>query len=289
MPGILQHPMFIHLEAIINADPQAVYDVLTDGQKFAAATGMPAQLSNREGETFTLFGGRIEGRQIELVPASASCRHGDSAPLTRRNGTPACTRSSASRSVASGTAPASSSTTPPCRRSGTTTSPPATPASTSSRWSATSPPWPGRRTGRRTVGAGSPPRAAPTASPSAGPGSCFLLHGVNGSDQQIIRFARSSSSTTMTGCPASGRGSLVHAAWQARTTRDQRPGSAAEADPSPVLAVIAECPQPKAGQGEAARSSGVTPGARAPPARSCDPCSLARCPWPTRSYCMNAA
>jgi hypothetical protein len=42
--------------------------VLTDGQKFAAATGMPAQLSDREGETFTLFGGRIEGRQIELVP-----------------------------------------------------------------------------------------------------------------------------------------------------------------------------------------------------------------------------
>jgi activator of HSP90 ATPase len=60
--------MLIHQEAIINADPQAVYDVLTDGQKFATATGMPAQLSDREGETFTLFDGRIEGRQIELVP-----------------------------------------------------------------------------------------------------------------------------------------------------------------------------------------------------------------------------
>jgi len=60
--------MLIHQEAIINADPQAVYDVLTDGQKFAAATGMPAQLSDREGETFTLFDGRVEGRQIELVP-----------------------------------------------------------------------------------------------------------------------------------------------------------------------------------------------------------------------------
>jgi predicted RNA polymerase sigma factor len=60
--------MLIHQESIINADPQAVYEVLTDGQKFAAATGMPAQLSDREGETFTLFGGRVEGRQIELVP-----------------------------------------------------------------------------------------------------------------------------------------------------------------------------------------------------------------------------
>ena len=60
--------MLIHQEAIIDADPQAVYDVLTDGQKFAALTGMPAQLTDREGETFSLFGGRIEGRQIELVP-----------------------------------------------------------------------------------------------------------------------------------------------------------------------------------------------------------------------------
>jgi activator of HSP90 ATPase len=42
--------------------------VLTDGQKFAAATGMPAQLSDREGEAFALFDGRVEGRQIELVP-----------------------------------------------------------------------------------------------------------------------------------------------------------------------------------------------------------------------------
>jgi hypothetical protein len=60
--------MLIHQEASINAAPRAVYDVLTDGQKFAAATGMPAQLSDREGEPFTLLGGRIEGRQIELVP-----------------------------------------------------------------------------------------------------------------------------------------------------------------------------------------------------------------------------
>ena len=29
---------------------------------------MPAQVSDREGEAFSLFGGRVEGRQIELVP-----------------------------------------------------------------------------------------------------------------------------------------------------------------------------------------------------------------------------
>ncbi|MGH3627376.1 MAG: SRPBCC domain-containing protein [Sciscionella sp.] len=60
--------MHIHQESIINATPQAVYEVLTDGQRFAAATGMPAQISDREGETSTLFDGRVEGRQIELVP-----------------------------------------------------------------------------------------------------------------------------------------------------------------------------------------------------------------------------
>ena len=61
--------MPIHQEGIITAAPAEVYDVLTDGDKFAAATGQPARLGDREGEEFTLFSGRVEGRQIELVPA----------------------------------------------------------------------------------------------------------------------------------------------------------------------------------------------------------------------------
>src|SRR5262249_28508407 len=32
------------------------------------ATGLPAGLGNLEGEAFTLFDGRVEGRQVELVP-----------------------------------------------------------------------------------------------------------------------------------------------------------------------------------------------------------------------------
>ena len=52
--------MLIHQESIIAAAPRAVYEVLTDGQKFAAATGMPAQLSDLVGEAFSLFGGRSE-------------------------------------------------------------------------------------------------------------------------------------------------------------------------------------------------------------------------------------
>ena len=47
--------------------PEQVYEVLTDGEKFAAATGQPARISDREGDEFTLFGGRVAGRQTELV------------------------------------------------------------------------------------------------------------------------------------------------------------------------------------------------------------------------------
>lgn len=60
--------MAIHQEGIIDAAPDQVYAVLTDGEKFGAATGMAAHIGLNEGDGFSLFGGRIEGRQIELVP-----------------------------------------------------------------------------------------------------------------------------------------------------------------------------------------------------------------------------
>jgi len=60
--------MSIHQEAVIAATPEEVYGVLTDGDRFAAATGMPARIGKHEGEEFSLFGGRVEGRLIELVP-----------------------------------------------------------------------------------------------------------------------------------------------------------------------------------------------------------------------------
>lgn len=62
--------MSIHQETIIDAAPERIYAVLTNGEQFAAATGLPAVLSDREGEAFSIFGGRIEGRQIELVQSA---------------------------------------------------------------------------------------------------------------------------------------------------------------------------------------------------------------------------
>lgn len=58
----------VHQEALIGAPPQQVFELLTSGSVFGAATGQPADITDREGEPFSLFSGRVEGRQIELVP-----------------------------------------------------------------------------------------------------------------------------------------------------------------------------------------------------------------------------
>lgn len=60
--------MSIHQETLIAAPPQQVFELLTSGSLFSAATGQPAVITDREGDAFSLFGGRVEGRQIELVP-----------------------------------------------------------------------------------------------------------------------------------------------------------------------------------------------------------------------------
>ena len=60
--------MSIHQEVTFPASPERVYEVLTNAAKFAAATGRPAKIGDDEGATFSIFGGYIEGRQIELMP-----------------------------------------------------------------------------------------------------------------------------------------------------------------------------------------------------------------------------
>jgi activator of HSP90 ATPase len=68
----------IHQEVIFKAVPKRVYEALTDQKQFAkvvqlSAAGMslgnaPTEISAEAGGAFSLFGGYITGRQIELVP-----------------------------------------------------------------------------------------------------------------------------------------------------------------------------------------------------------------------------
>ena len=75
--------MSIHQEALIDATPMEVYAYLTEGERFAAATGMAARLEPWAGSAFSLFDGRVEGRLIELVPGKQvvqAWRFGDAHP-----------------------------------------------------------------------------------------------------------------------------------------------------------------------------------------------------------------
>lgn len=60
--------MAIHQEISFEAAPERIYRLLTDGGEFAAATEKPSEIEAGEGGKFSIFGGYIEGRQIELVP-----------------------------------------------------------------------------------------------------------------------------------------------------------------------------------------------------------------------------
>jgi activator of HSP90 ATPase len=60
--------MPIHQEVSIEATPERVYQLLTDSAEFAAATERPAEIEATKGGAFSVFGGNIQGRMIELVP-----------------------------------------------------------------------------------------------------------------------------------------------------------------------------------------------------------------------------
>lgn len=71
----------IHQEIVFRASPKRVYETLTDTKQFnrvtmlstAMKSGMPpgttpTQISRELGGTFSLFGGHIVGRHLDLVP-----------------------------------------------------------------------------------------------------------------------------------------------------------------------------------------------------------------------------
>ncbi|MBM3517093.1 MAG: hypothetical protein FJX56_04250 [Alphaproteobacteria bacterium] len=59
----------IHQEVVIKASPKRVYDALINAQQFSAVTGgAPAEIEREARGAFSFFGGRIVGRNLELVP-----------------------------------------------------------------------------------------------------------------------------------------------------------------------------------------------------------------------------
>jgi activator of HSP90 ATPase len=58
----------LHQEIDLKAEPHRIYEILLDSKQFAAFTGRAAEIDPGPGGAFKMFGGLIEGRNIELVP-----------------------------------------------------------------------------------------------------------------------------------------------------------------------------------------------------------------------------
>jgi activator of HSP90 ATPase len=58
----------LHQQVDLKATPQRIYQALLSSKDFAAFTGAPAQIDPKPGGAFSLFGGAVVGRNIELVP-----------------------------------------------------------------------------------------------------------------------------------------------------------------------------------------------------------------------------
>jgi activator of HSP90 ATPase len=67
--GISRTAESIHQVATFQTTPARVYDALIIPEQFAKVTGRTAQIGRDPGGAFSLFGGLIGGRHVELVPA----------------------------------------------------------------------------------------------------------------------------------------------------------------------------------------------------------------------------
>src|SRR4029077_12164098 len=73
-PGISRNCECIHQEVVIKASRARVYQALTDAKQFSKVTefsmpGVTTVISPEVGGAFSLFGGYISGRHIEMVPS----------------------------------------------------------------------------------------------------------------------------------------------------------------------------------------------------------------------------
>jgi activator of HSP90 ATPase len=58
----------LHQEIDLKATPVRIYSVLLDSKQFAAFSHEPADIHGEPGGAFSMFGTRILGRNVELVP-----------------------------------------------------------------------------------------------------------------------------------------------------------------------------------------------------------------------------
>lgn len=58
----------IHQEVDFKVSPQRVYEALLDAKQFSAFSTMQAEINRELGGAFSLFGGHIIGRNVELIP-----------------------------------------------------------------------------------------------------------------------------------------------------------------------------------------------------------------------------
>jgi activator of HSP90 ATPase len=58
----------LHEDIELKSTPQRIYEALLDAKQFAAFSGMAAEIDPKAGGAFSMFGGQIAGRTVELVP-----------------------------------------------------------------------------------------------------------------------------------------------------------------------------------------------------------------------------
>jgi activator of HSP90 ATPase len=66
--GLDKARTYLHQEVDFKASPHRIYEILLDSKQFSAFSGEPAEISHDAGGAFSMFGGKIVGRNIELVP-----------------------------------------------------------------------------------------------------------------------------------------------------------------------------------------------------------------------------
>ncbi len=58
----------LHQEIDLKADPGRISEALLDAKKFATFSGAPATIDPNPGGSFSMFGGLVIGRNVEIVP-----------------------------------------------------------------------------------------------------------------------------------------------------------------------------------------------------------------------------